>query len=235
MDLRNLVFRVQLLYKQQNSSQIFHGGITSMVAGVAAFCNNVITESYKCVITSGKEWRTTLRPNTTHVKLHLDRFPSHTLLAVVIENSGYVNYGYRMQNNVKGLFGDVNFNGVLWSQVVMGSIKQPLNISKGCKRSKAASSQWPIQGAIFTGNFTIKAIEDVHDTFVQLDSFNRGLVAINDNLVGRFDQLLGPQQRLYIPRDFLQAGINRVVVGEFRNITEKSPKVTFHTDQKWLS
>lgn len=183
------------------------------------------------------EWHTTLASNTTEVELNLERVPNHILLVVVIENYGYINYGYGMQSNVKGLFGDVKFDGIPWSKVFMGSIKRPLKVPRVhgiCKRSRTASSDWPTQGGIFAAQFNISAVGGVHDTFIQLDSFSRGLVTINDNLLGRFDQLLGPQQRLYVPRDFLRVGVNWVLVGEFRNITEKSLKVSFHTQQKWL-
>uniref|UniRef100_A0A0K0F8Z6 Glyco_hydro_35 domain-containing protein n=1 Tax=Strongyloides venezuelensis TaxID=75913 RepID=A0A0K0F8Z6_STRVS len=57
-------------------------------------------------------------------------------------------------------------------------------------------------------------ISDVHDTYIFLPGFTKGVVVINGYNIGRYWNVMGPQQSLYVPASFLKKGSNRIIVFE---------------------
>ena len=58
------------------------------------------------------------------------------------------------------------------------------------------------------GSFTV---EKPGDTFLDMSTWGKGMVWVNDRAVGRFWEI-GPQQTLFLPGCWLKAGENEVVV-----------------------
>ena len=56
--------------------------------------------------------------------------------------------------------------------------------------------------------------DEPKDTFICLDGFHRGVVAVNGFLLGRYDYDAGPQKTLYCPAPMLRKGQNEIVVFE---------------------
>ncbi|MEG0308585.1 MAG: beta-galactosidase [Clostridium sp.] len=65
----------------------------------------------------------------------------------------------------------------------------------------------------YRGNFNIESQEEIGDTFISLDNFNKGIVFINGFNLGRYWQD-GPQLRLYLPYPLLKVGENEIIVFE---------------------
>ena len=52
------------------------------------------------------------------------------------------------------------------------------------------------------------------DTFIRLDGFHHGFVAVNGFNLGRYYNDAGPQKTLYCPAPMLRSGKNEIVVFE---------------------
>jgi beta-galactosidase GanA len=63
-------------------------------------------------------------------------------------------------------------------------------------------------GGIFKGHFNL---DTVADTFLDMSKWKKGVVWVNGHNLGRF-WFIGPQQRLFCPAPWLEAGANDIVV-----------------------
>lgn len=138
----------------------------------------------------------------------------HTL-DVLVENSGGVNYGPHLADGRAGLVDSVTLDGTTlhdWDVYPLPML------------SAAAIHGWtrqPVEGPAFhRGSFTVKQPED---TFWSTTSFGRGFVWVNGRNLGRIWHV-GPQQTLYQPAPWLEAGQNSMIV--FDLTTRVSPSVT---------
>ena len=52
------------------------------------------------------------------------------------------------------------------------------------------------------------------DTFIRLDGFHHGFVAVNGFNLGRYYNDAGPQKTLYCPAPMLKSGDNEIIVFE---------------------
>ena len=65
---------------------------------------------------------------------------------------------------------------------------------------------------------------EIADTFIDMKGFKKGIVIVNGKVLGRYWEK-GPQQSLYLPKSFLNAGLNEFVVLEFEGF--KKPVLNF--------
>ncbi|VDP75634.1 unnamed protein product [Echinostoma caproni] len=77
---------------------------------------------------------------------------------------------------------------------------------------------WPIEGSVFAAVLNITSPSDVADTFVLPVNFTRGILIVNDQVMGRYNQALGPQLRLYVPKSALQVGTNIFIIIELDSL-----------------
>ncbi|THD21220.1 Beta-galactosidase [Fasciola hepatica] len=160
-----------------------------------------------------------------------------TDLIVVVENAGYIAYATRNFNDRKGILGPVSADGkelLGWSML---PICLTLKSHWKCNRSISQDVQnylstdlhfsqmdhqeimfWPVEGAVFAANLNITAPTEVADTFVKPVNFTRGILIVNDQVIGHYNQALGPQLRLYVPKSALRVGINTFVVIELDSL-----------------
>nr|CAI5868158.1 unnamed protein product [Callosobruchus analis] len=69
-------------------------------------------------------------------------------------------------------------------------------------------------------------LKETHDTFVDMSKWQKGVVIVNNFVLGRYWKV-GPQQTLYLPAPLLKAGKNQIVVfEEFR----PEGKITFSSE-----
>jgi beta-galactosidase len=138
----------------------------------------------------------------------------HTL-DVLVENSGGVNYGPYLADGRAGLVDSVTLDGTTLHDWNVYPLPMP---------SAAAIHGWtrqPVEGPAFhRGSFMVKQPED---TFWSTTSFGRGFVWVNGRNLGRIWHV-GPQQTLYQPAPWLEAGQNSMIV--FDLTTRVSPSVT---------
>ncbi|KAF7237608.1 hypothetical protein EG68_11115 [Paragonimus skrjabini miyazakii] len=182
-------------------------------------------------------WHFSLTAKHNQMQVDMSSLSQHTQLILLLENSGYVNYGQKLWNDVKGLSGNVTLNGNVLKSWTMIPIRNPFKLRRTYFHPFVTvrnAMVGPVQGGIFTGEFLIPSSNELHDTFLQPDSFVRGVISVNDNVVGRFNQKLGPQLRLYIPKQYLHAGTNKIVIIEMNGPVLVNPTVTFHIEPLWM-
>uniref|UniRef100_A0A8C8DAQ4 Beta-galactosidase n=1 Tax=Oncorhynchus tshawytscha TaxID=74940 RepID=A0A8C8DAQ4_ONCTS len=134
-------------------------------------------------------------------------------LSLLVENSGRLNYGKLLDEQRKGLVGDIELNNTPLRDFIIHS----LDMKPGFVNRLSASGQWNsvFQKPSFPGFFHGKLYVGGHprDTFIRLPGWSKGVVFINGQNLGRHWSM-GPQQTLYLPAPWLNRGNNQVVVFE---------------------
>lgn len=158
-------------------------------------------------------------------------------LEILVENQGRINYGPRFGEG-KGILDGVLINQRYvfhWDQRSL-DLEKPLTelLREGAAKdspnhgenvtivksatplaspSDAVAARDTLGAGFFHGEVII---EEAADTYLALPGFGKGVVWVNDFLVGRFWEI-GPQVTLYVPGPLLQAGSNRITVLEFEH------------------
>ncbi|KAJ3664575.1 hypothetical protein Zmor_000131 [Zophobas morio] len=134
-------------------------------------------------------------------------------LDIVIENFGRVNFG-NLYQQFKGLTQD---NRVyLNDQELTSWMIYPLQFNKDWING---ITDWnPVDldfgPAFYKATLTLEESEDDYrDTFIDMSAWNKGVVIVNGFVLGRH-VFIGPQQTLYLPGPFLQAGDNEIIIFE---------------------
>ncbi len=126
-------------------------------------------------------------------------------LDILMENMGRVNFGVRLEDQYKGIKKGVSFEGVIQSNWTHYPLPldnlDKLDFDKEYKLGSPAFYEFELQ------------IEEIGDTFLELDGWGKGCVFVNGKNIGRFWKI-GPQKRLYIPGPYLSVGKNKIVVFE---------------------
>lgn len=124
---------------------------------------------------------------------------------ILMENMGRVNFGPKMQQQRKGIDGDVQINGHMHSgwDIYTLSLEniEEIDFTKGYKEHTPA---------FYKFRFTA---EELGDTFLDFSGFGKGCVFVNGVNIGRFWEI-GPQKKLYIPAPLLKYGDNEIIIFE---------------------
>ncbi|XP_021964438.1 beta-galactosidase isoform X2 [Folsomia candida] len=139
-------------------------------------------------------------------------------LTVLVENQGRIASGDAIGEN-KGLGNNITLGTRAlhnWTIFPLGEIdgKKLLKYSQGLK-DKSLQIKEDFFSAIrnrgsarfFAGNFTLPrgtSRDEILDTYVRLDGFNKGFIWINGINLGRYWPVVGPQETLYLPSTFLK-------------------------------
>ncbi|XP_062417052.1 beta-galactosidase-1-like protein 2 isoform X3 [Pungitius pungitius] len=134
-------------------------------------------------------------------------------LSLLVENCGRVNYGNTLDEQRKGLVGDIEFNKQPLRDFIIRSLEmKPAFVNSLCRSAHWASMrQRPTFPAFFQAKLYVSG--SPKDTFVKLPGWSKGVVFINGQNLGRYWSI-GPQQTLYVPGPWLHRGDNQVVVFE---------------------
>lgn len=124
---------------------------------------------------------------------------------ILMENMGRVNFGVRLEDQWKGIKKGVALNGAIHSNWT----HYPLPLDN---LNKLDFDKEYIQGTPAFYEFEC-TIEEVGDTFLELEGWGKGCVLVNGINIGRFWSQ-GPQKRLYIPGPYLRIGNNKIIVFE---------------------
>jgi beta-galactosidase len=158
---------------------------------------------YASVYINGKQVGILDRRTKTD-SLELVNVPKNAVLDILVENNGRVNYGPFLTDNRHGITEEVSLSGNVirdWK-----NYKLPFADLEGTKySSKVISSARP---ALYRGNFTV---DDVADTYLDMQSFGKGFVFLNGHNLGKYWGI-GPQQTIYVPAVWLKKGNNEIVV-----------------------
>ncbi|XP_071215688.1 beta-galactosidase-1-like protein 2 [Salvelinus alpinus] len=141
-------------------------------------------------------------------------------LSLLVENCGRVNYGKALDDQRKGLVGDIVLNHVPLKDFTIYCLDMKPNFLKRL----SAASQWNSvpQKPSFPGFFQGMLYVDGHprDTFIRLPGWSKGVVFINRQNLGRHWSI-GPQKTLYLPGPWLKSGNNQIIVFEEQKADDK--------------
>ncbi|KAM8903210.1 beta-galactosidase-1-like protein 2 isoform 2-T3 [Spinachia spinachia] len=142
-----------------------------------------------------------------------DRALGKRTLSLLVENCGRVNYGSTLDEQRKGLVGDIEFN----KRPLRGFLIRSLEMKPAFVNSLCSSGHWasvrqrPTFPAFFQAKLYVSGSPT--DTFIKLPGWSKGVAFINGKNLGRYWSI-GPQQTLYVPGPWLHRGDNQVVVFE---------------------
>ncbi|KAM6933824.1 beta-galactosidase-1-like protein 2 [Xenentodon cancila] len=134
-------------------------------------------------------------------------------LSLLVENCGRVNYGKTLDEQRKGLVGEIQLNTHLLRDFIIHS----LDMKPGFVNRLETSGHWmsmrqqPSFPAFFHAKLYLNS--SPKDTYIKLPGWSKGVVFINGKNLGRYWSI-GPQQTLYVPAPWLHRGNNQVIVFE---------------------
>ncbi|XP_036381528.1 beta-galactosidase-1-like protein 2 [Megalops cyprinoides] len=133
-------------------------------------------------------------------------------LSLLVENCGRVHYGKNLDDQRKGLVGDIVLNNIPLRDFTIYSLEmKPSFIESLFSAPWKYLPAMPTLPGFFQGRIFVDGYPS--DTFVKLPGWNKGVVFINGQNLGRY-WAIGPQQALYLPGPWLNSGINQVIVFE---------------------
>lgn len=145
----------------------------------------------------------------------------NNILDILVENVGRVNYGPNLlsPSQRKGIKGGVMIDIHLhtgWDHycLELNNINK-VDFSGDYKENTPAFYEYEFE------------VNELGDTFLNVDGFGKGVAFINGFNLGRFWDI-GPTNYLYIPAPLLQKGINKIIIFE----TEGTYKDTIYLDDK---
>nr|XP_051690460.1 beta-galactosidase-1-like protein 2 isoform X5 [Oryctolagus cuniculus] len=130
------------------------------------------------------------------------------MLRILVENCGRVNYGDNIDDQRKGLIGNLYLDD--------SPLKKFKIYSLDLKKSffnRFGVDKWtpvpevPVFPAFFLGGLSVSPTP--LDTFLKLEGWEKGVVFINGRNLGRYWNI-GPQKTLYLPGVWLDKGMNQV-------------------------
>lgn len=144
--------------------------------------------------------------------------PFNSTLEILVENMGRINYGAEIVHNTKGIISPVTINDIEitgnWEmyQLPMSNPPELAKLPKSDVYQNIPAKTKSIAGRpiVYEGTFTLN---EVGDTFIDMESWGKGIIFINGRNIGRYWQV-GPQQTLYIPGVWLNKGENKIVIFE---------------------
>jgi beta-galactosidase len=130
---------------------------------------------------------------------------------ILVENSGRINFGPKLQDERKGITHSVRLAGnelVGWQIFPLPMIDlDSLRFAEGA-----------VNGPAFHRGFF--EVESIGDTFLDTRGLGKGEVWVNGHNLGRF-WTIGPQQTLYLPGAWLRKGRNEVILFDLKS--DRSP------------
>uniref|UniRef100_A0A8C8VR81 Beta-galactosidase n=1 Tax=Pelusios castaneus TaxID=367368 RepID=A0A8C8VR81_9SAUR len=136
-------------------------------------------------------------------------------LRLLVENCGRVNYGLMLNEQRKGLIGDVFLNKIPLRNFKIYSLEMKPSFMESLRGVTAWSTipDYAVGPAFFRGNLQVQYLPQ--DTFLKLEGWEKGVVFINGENLGRYWKI-GPQETLYLPATWLQPGNNEIIIFEER-------------------
>ncbi|XP_071095299.1 beta-galactosidase-1-like protein 2 [Haliotis cracherodii] len=167
--------------------------------------------------------------HTKDPEVHLEDVKADTVLDIVVENLGRVNYilaGSEILNSQrKGLSGDVYLDEKKLEDWKIF----PLDFDKSYVNRLSRTSEWkPFEVQVNTPcmyRTELKIAEEPRDTYLLVKGWKKGVVFINGFNLGRYWNI-GPQKTLYVPAPILKTGTNEVLIFELH---KPAPEITFQS------
>lgn len=158
------------------------------------------------------------------VSVDIDAAAGDHTLDILVENTGRVNYGPRMEDGRSGLIDPV----MLGDQILHGWQAFPLPMdSPSTLRGWTTAS---VEGPAFHRG-SVKISKPV-DTYLDVRAFSKGALWLNGVNLGRIWSI-GPQHDLYAPAPWFHRGNNEVVVFDLDTTTK--PKLHGVSQRLWAN
>lgn len=129
-------------------------------------------------------------------------------LDIFVENMGRVNFGKYLLENKKGITERVLFDGKEVKNWEMFSL--PFNDINAITTNTKAAQVVGDGPVVQKGNFTLSKVDD---TYLDMTDWGKGVVWLNGHNLGKYWSI-GPQQTLYVPKEWLKIGKNEISVLE---------------------
>jgi beta-galactosidase len=133
------------------------------------------------------------------------------VLDILVENMGHINFAQYMIDR-KGITDRVTLNGMTLMNWEIYNLPITEKWITSLRDKKEENFH---DGVFFKGTFKL---EHAADTYLDMTNYKKGLIWVNGHNLGRYWNT-GPQQRLYCPANWLQAGENEVVVFDLHQQT----------------
>ncbi|KAI1893452.1 hypothetical protein AGOR_G00123870 [Albula goreensis] len=132
-------------------------------------------------------------------------------LSLLVENCGRVNYGKVLDEQRKGLVGDIVLNNIPLRNFSIYSLDMNPTFISRISKLRWNRLDKPTFPGFFQGQLQVSGYP--RDTFLKLPGWSKGVVFVNGQNLGRYWSV-GPQQTLYLPGPWLWKGVNQVIVFE---------------------
>lgn len=140
--------------------------------------------------------------------------PEGATLEILVENLGRVNYGWKLRDP-KGITEGVRFERQFLYHWNIHTL--PLDQLDGLSFSeKPLETKNDSEPTFYRAKFQV---DEVADTFINMQGWTKGVVYINGFNLGRYWEI-GPQQTLYLPAPLLQLGENELIILELHKTTD---------------
>uniref|UniRef100_A0AC11DRP9 Uncharacterized protein n=1 Tax=Ovis aries TaxID=9940 RepID=A0AC11DRP9_SHEEP len=145
-----------------------------------------------------------------HQKLTLpnDRYKEFLTLRILVENQGRLASGTSMNQERKGLTGNIYLNGSPLRKFRIYSLEMQNKFIQRKLPNIWKPSFLHTEGPAFFLAL-LRVGSHPKDTFMSLQGWTKGVVFINGQNLGRYWNL-GPQETLYVPGPWLKPGLNEV-------------------------
>ena len=146
-----------------------------------------------------------------------------SVLRIVVDTFGHVNFSKFMEKDRKGLIG----------KVLLGDkeLKDWRVSTMDLEHHKPEQKRFTTPGAGAAKGSLYRAELELHnpiDTFLDMKDWQKGYVWVNGHLLGRYWNV-GPQERLYCPGEFLKNGTNSIEILDLFMTTDSPPAISGKT------
>jgi beta-galactosidase len=158
-------------------------------------------------------------------------------LQILVENEGRINYG--IANDFKGILGNVYYDSLILVNWTMTGFPldnyqkiEDLTDAIAKKYAAAKPAKLPTAKAhlksgptLFYSEFILKA-DEIADTYLDPTNWGKGIVFINGFNLGRYWPIVGPQVTIYVPKEILRVGTNKIAMIELQ-LAPENGQVSF--------
>ncbi|XP_069470210.1 beta-galactosidase-1-like protein 2 isoform X2 [Ambystoma mexicanum] len=145
-------------------------------------------------------------------EVFIPEVPGYRKMRFLVENCGRVNYGTKLDEQRKGIVGDVVLRENPLRTFKIYSLDMNMTFIKSLNTAQWSSPPDDHEGpAFFRGTLNVHFTN--LDTFLSMKGWKKGVVFVNGQNLGRYWDI-GPQETLFVPGTWLRPGSNEIIIFE---------------------